>query len=1220
MAIPALTTLVFQAGATLKLQNASLLVQNQGSALQADGNSQLPVTFTSYADDSVAGDTNGDGSNTTPHAGDWGGIVYRSFDQVNRLAANPDGTPLFPGQIPVSGIQSQDERLKNAQGGDAISGADDIMSSLDFITINYGGGVVPATTGYRYDALELQNSALTVANAKIANAGGSGSSQAALSVDVDSLRADDSDPMGPVFRRMTFVANSLNGIYIRAELNGVAEPTNAVNFAANASNAGGVRNFVLDSPYPYLLTTPMVIGQEFLVQGGGGDDQRGGSALRPARHDGQALPGCRHPGHVVGQQRQAVEHQRRRPDLHQRVRRQPQHQPSLSNGQPNPAFKANSTQLAFALFTSIYDNLASTSYTDPSTGIITQIVAPLDSADSGGLYQPLPGQPVAAEARWGGIEVDSPSVTVINGATIQYGGGFVNTASGTTGRHALELAGAGGVAQNGTGTHVSITDNNFFDNLDVPINITANGLFAGNEAQPLLSGAPFFHLNVLQRNSDNALGVAGNSGQLEDPAQTVNAVWPGSDITYLVRSTITLGPNVFTSSLVASTPPNGTQLNPQPSPTVTLTIEAVLPGTILADGTVVPKPGISPIVKLSGSAPAGFTSTTAPAQGEEISQGAGFVSGMDNGVDPTADPLIDVGVNSQMRFLGIPGNQTTGQTQVPVILTSIHDSTVGTTARGVTMNQVIPGDTTAPAAGDWGNIIFGSHTLTSYNLYDPRQGNLIDNADIRYASRIEQIGDGIIQLYDTTGTNSYNVTAEPNYEEKLGLPLGGLSGGLGNIGQFSDQLNQMNALTISDSNFSTFRDVGFFAHPGYGAIFIPENYNGTPSRGVFEGEATASFLINDTWSNMPVGVDINYQNDASGTPQPSPAEAVVLNNTFYNNGIGLGIGAITAGNTGPVAGAQGSPPNFGASADVLSMNNIYSNSTIAGIEAQGQVTGSQSQYDLFFGNTANIQLATGVAADNWVGNFGTVLGNPEFMDPTDGNFTLLPNSAAIDSGRSELGPAVAGDMLAPISTQLLNSQTGVRNTTGRSVILGGYSTFNSQTDEVALPGDPIFQFVSEWVPTLTTSGFSGTASNPGTYNYTPISGERDQRGYLRVDDPSVANLGAGSSPFFDIGAFEYVQTFPPHVIAATAAYTDPTSSTGVSIKNIYSVGGIAGTNVAPLNIQIAFDHQIDPNTINSSTVPTDPVDQRRLQRRAVGLADQPGRQAHVQLAERHPDD
>ena len=63
---------------------------------------------------------------------------------------------------------------------------------------------------------------------------------------------------------------------------------------------------------------------------------------------------------------------------------------------------------------------------------------------------------------------------------------------------------------------------------------------------------------------------------------------------------------------------------------------------------------------------------------------------MDDGVDPPAtSPLVDPGAYSQIRILGIPGNQTTGQQRVPVIMTSLRDDTVGTTVRGVKMFNIL---------------------------------------------------------------------------------------------------------------------------------------------------------------------------------------------------------------------------------------------------------------------------------------------------------------------------------------------------------------------------------------------------------------------------------------------------------------------------------------------------------------------------------------------------
>ena len=68
--------------------------------------------------------------------------------------------------------------------------------------------------------------------------------------------------------------------------------------------------------------------------------------------------------------------------------------------------------------------------------------------------------------------------------------------------------------------------------------------------------------------------------------------------------------------------------------------------------------------------------------------GAGFILGVEDGVDPTPSPLLDPGVGSALRILGIPGNQTTGQQRVPVVITSLRDGSVGTTVRGVKMYNI----------------------------------------------------------------------------------------------------------------------------------------------------------------------------------------------------------------------------------------------------------------------------------------------------------------------------------------------------------------------------------------------------------------------------------------------------------------------------------------------------------------------------------------------------
>ena len=175
--VPFDTTLVFAAGSTLKAENASLFVQNQGTRSRpwavrtATWSTSRPMpTMPS------AGDTNRDGSNTTPAAGDWGGIVLRNFDQ----AVNT--TQTFPVDGTLQGIMA---------ARPAISGEIDDMSIFNFTDVSYAGGSVPATQGVAYDAIDLYNSRPAITNDVISFSGaksGTISTDAAIAADLDSFR------------------------------------------------------------------------------------------------------------------------------------------------------------------------------------------------------------------------------------------------------------------------------------------------------------------------------------------------------------------------------------------------------------------------------------------------------------------------------------------------------------------------------------------------------------------------------------------------------------------------------------------------------------------------------------------------------------------------------------------------------------------------------------------------------------------------------------------------------------------------------------------------------------------------------------------------------------------------------------------------------------------------------------------------------------------------
>lgn len=1171
-AIPAMTTLVFQQGSVLKMLNSALLVQNQGSALQIQGgpNPGQLVTVTSYKDSSVGGATNGDASQG-PTSGDYGGILFRNFNQAGTGGAGR--STLFPGQIPITGAFGSDGRLKGpftdptsrTSQLDAVSGADPVMSFVNFLVEKYAGGNVPQTFGTGYDGITMQNSRPTIVNTTIALAG-VGSAQSGLSVDIDSLRKDDV-ASGALLRNLTLTGNNLNGIYVRAQVaSGVAEPTTATNL----NNAA--QTYIFDDPYPYLFTSRFVVGNRLQVETSGA---QGNSSDRLFISPGMLLKFSRGSGIQVNGNGTI------------NVGDTTYINQYLADNNVNPSspnFKANSALLANVLFTSLYDDVATTTYTDPLSGATRPVVAPLlASVNGSGSAQPTTSN-VPSTSRWGGVSIASGAVGVFNSTIFRYGGGEINTGAGTGTEHVLEVGGNAG-----TGARISVTNNTFDNNVDVPINLQPDSLKAGDPTRPLLTGDPFIRGNTFVRNTYNAVGVQGGTPGPSHPANlNFNSTWDGSDFTYLLRDTIVVGPNQGTQLPIEYT--NGGA----PRPNVTLTLQSTLPGTVLADGTVVASPGIPLVIKTlnNGNSPVPVETpgvNPGPNFPAYWSGGAGFIVGVDNGIDPPTFPesYIDNGIESQIRILGIPGNQSTKQTRVPVIITSARDTTVGTTSNGVTTSQIITGDATAAAAGDGGVIFFGANSLPNYNFQDLRSGSVIDNADIRYMTRIEQQGGGYLYQTDVDGDNAFSAQNDSPFAQKYGNT--GVAQGLG-------QYNTPKKLTISNSNLASFSDGGVVANPGFNALAIALNYQIPDTFYVrsIVGVPTETYIVNSTISNMTQGRGTGLQViSATGDDAPnngvgtSPSIAIVLNSTFYNNTTGISaVGQAANGN------------NPYSAASILAMDSIFDSQGTA-ITGSGQVYSSQSQYNLFHNNTVDVDPNSGFAVA------GSVTGDPAFRDPANGNFNLRSNSAAIDKGRSELGPSIFGDVLYPAATYYTAADTNlnkapVRNQIGNLTPSGGYlppQTFRN-TAIVTLPGEPISErgFPDQWYPTLVTaptgttvSGNLNTDTTPGTagngytgpsvYTYRPLVGERDYLGNLRVPNPGTTPGGFGSRPYFDLGAFEYIVQVPPVVTSVNAI-----SATTGAPANLYVPSSVVGTNQYPAQIRVGFSERLDPATITAASV------------------------------------
>ena len=139
-----------------------------------------------------------------------------------------------------------------------------------------------------------------------------------------------------------------------------------------------------------------------------------------------------------------------------------------------------------------------------------------------------------------------------------------------------------------------------------------------------------------------------------------------------------------------------------------------------------------------------------------------------------------------------------------------------------------------------------------------------------------------------------------------------------------------------------------------------------------------------------------------------PIEAVLLNNTFYNDAYAIQTIA-----------PQFDGKNDLAIVNMLAMNNIF-DGVVAGRRQHARAEPAvkrQLQYNLFYNNIANLLITTNDA------DFGATSGPsspiPDFVGPVGTgdasaqNFELEPDSPAINAARSEIGPNAEGNAIYP---------------------------------------------------------------------------------------------------------------------------------------------------------------------------------------------------------------
>ena len=147
------STLTIEAGAILKFPNTGtpfVLIASANGKIISNGTKDNPVIFTSDKDDAHGGDTNGDGTATSPAAGDWSYIVLDGTGSVfnyTQFLYNGSGADAALFEITAEGIVFDHCTFAHCKGDPAISGRG---------VLSYSGGVVsaPVTNCAFYDNIK----------------------------------------------------------------------------------------------------------------------------------------------------------------------------------------------------------------------------------------------------------------------------------------------------------------------------------------------------------------------------------------------------------------------------------------------------------------------------------------------------------------------------------------------------------------------------------------------------------------------------------------------------------------------------------------------------------------------------------------------------------------------------------------------------------------------------------------------------------------------------------------------------------------------------------------------------------------------------------------------------------------------------------------------------------------------------------------------------------
>jgi RHS repeat-associated protein len=146
--VPSGVTLTIQPGAIVKFSANTGITVQAGGSLIANGTVAQPIYLTSINDDSVGGDTNGNGGATSPAAGDWGSIVLSGATaSFSHVQMSYGGGPVSSSNV-IGMIQS------TGSSKVTISNSNISNSFWDGILTGYpnGGDVVTVSSSVIYGA------------------------------------------------------------------------------------------------------------------------------------------------------------------------------------------------------------------------------------------------------------------------------------------------------------------------------------------------------------------------------------------------------------------------------------------------------------------------------------------------------------------------------------------------------------------------------------------------------------------------------------------------------------------------------------------------------------------------------------------------------------------------------------------------------------------------------------------------------------------------------------------------------------------------------------------------------------------------------------------------------------------------------------------------------------------------------------------------------------